>query len=177
MSQIVIRKAESADAQILAGFVCDLLTELSGGAAVDLQKIGVLAQLVLASDRVAAALAFEGDTPIGAMTLNECMAIYAGGLFGEISELYIVPDKRSQGVAQKVPGVCRNTLSAENLVTARSRRALATRMAQDARILFGQWVRRSRATAEAHHRSLNVFGQTRHKLTLVVKKRVVRGAR
>lgn len=101
MSPIVIRKDEIADAQILAGFVRDLLSELSGGAAVDLQKIGSLCHLVLGSDRVTAALAFENDTPIGAMTLNECMAIYAGGMFGEISELYIVPDKRSQGVAQK----------------------------------------------------------------------------
>lgn len=101
MSPIVIRKAEIADTQILAGFVRDLLSELSGGAAVDLQKIVSLSHLVLSSDRVTAALAFENDTPIGAMTLNECMAIYAGGMFGEISELYIVPDKRSQGVAQK----------------------------------------------------------------------------
>jgi len=34
------------------------------------------------------------------MTLNECMAIYAGGAFGEISELHVEPDLRSQGVAR-----------------------------------------------------------------------------
>ena len=54
---------------------------------------------VLASDRVVAVLALIDDVPVGLMTLNECMAIYAGGLFGEISELYIEPEKRSQGIA------------------------------------------------------------------------------
>ena len=31
--------------------------------------------------------------------LNECAAIYAGGRFGEITELYVVPEARSTGVA------------------------------------------------------------------------------
>lgn len=30
--------------------------------------------------------------------LNECAAIYVGGRFGEISELYVVPDARSENV-------------------------------------------------------------------------------
>ena len=35
---------------------------------------------------------------VGVVTLNECAAIYSGGRFGEISELYVVPDYRSKGV-------------------------------------------------------------------------------
>ncbi len=35
---------------------------------------------------------------VGVVTLNECAAIYAGGRFGEISELYVVPDSRSRRV-------------------------------------------------------------------------------
>lgn len=31
--------------------------------------------------------------------LNECAAIYAGGVFGEISELYVAPELRSRGIA------------------------------------------------------------------------------
>ncbi|WP_419177305.1 GNAT family N-acetyltransferase [Ruegeria halocynthiae] len=31
--------------------------------------------------------------------LNECAAIYAGGVFGEISELYVLPKLRSRGTA------------------------------------------------------------------------------
>ncbi len=36
---------------------------------------------------------------MGVITLHECAAIYAGGVFGEISELYVTPAFRSQGVA------------------------------------------------------------------------------
>jgi len=35
------------------------------------------------------------------MTLNECAAIYAGGKFGEISELYVCPEMRSKGIARQ----------------------------------------------------------------------------
>ena len=35
---------------------------------------------------------------VGLVTLNECAAIYAGGCFGEIPELYVVPDYRSKSV-------------------------------------------------------------------------------
>jgi GNAT superfamily N-acetyltransferase len=35
---------------------------------------------------------------VGVVMLNECAAIYAGGRFGEISELYVVPESRSKKV-------------------------------------------------------------------------------
>ena len=38
------------------------------------------------------------DRDVGVVMLNECAAIYAGGRFGEISELYVVPDARSKKV-------------------------------------------------------------------------------
>ncbi len=38
------------------------------------------------------------DRDVGVAMLNECAAIYAGGRFGEISELYVVPDRRSQNI-------------------------------------------------------------------------------
>ncbi len=31
--------------------------------------------------------------------LGECAAVYAGGVFGVITELYVVPEHRSEGVA------------------------------------------------------------------------------
>lgn len=39
---------------------------------------------------------------MGLLMLNECAAIYAGGRFGEISELYVEPEFRSDGVAAKL---------------------------------------------------------------------------
>ena len=35
---------------------------------------------------------------VGVLTLNECAAIYAAGKFGEIMEIYILPELRSEGV-------------------------------------------------------------------------------
>jgi len=44
----------------------------------------------------------QGDRDVGVVMLNECAAIYAGGRFGEISELYVVPDHRSQKVGARL---------------------------------------------------------------------------
>ena len=39
---------------------------------------------------------------VALLTLNECTAIYAGGLFGEISELYVAPEHRSAGIGRRL---------------------------------------------------------------------------
>jgi len=44
----------------------------------------------------------QDDRDVGVVTLNECAAIYAGGRFGEISELYVVPDDRSKNVGARL---------------------------------------------------------------------------
>ena len=38
----------------------------------------------------------------GILTLNECASIYAGGRFGEISELYVTPQARSKGLGPEL---------------------------------------------------------------------------
>jgi len=43
-------------------------------------------------------LARDGDRLIGLLALSECRALYAGGRFGIIPELYVSPERRSQGV-------------------------------------------------------------------------------
>ncbi|WP_368734797.1 GNAT family N-acetyltransferase [Komagataeibacter melomenusus] len=55
--------------------------------------------VVLASQDVTVFFACVDEQPVGFMTLNACIALYAGGRFGEISELYIRPDMRSRGIA------------------------------------------------------------------------------
>ena len=100
MPKISIRRANLADAEILARHVHLLLAELSGGQSASMDIVLERSRDVIASDRVVAVLASIDETPVGVMTLNECMAIYAGGSFGEISELYIEPRMRSQGIAR-----------------------------------------------------------------------------
>src|SRR5262249_39171497 len=40
--------------------------------------------------------------PVGVIILSENASIYAGGMFGVITELYVVPAQRSAGVATKL---------------------------------------------------------------------------
>lgn len=98
----MVREAGAEDADTIARFVHALLDELSGGAAPPVNEVAERALAVLARPDVHAALAVVDGEPVGAMTLNECAAIYAGGAFGEISELYVLPEMRSLGVAQKL---------------------------------------------------------------------------
>lgn len=42
----------------------------------------------------------DGGEAVGVLTLHQCHAIYAGGAFGEISELYVTSDFRSHRVGE-----------------------------------------------------------------------------
>lgn len=101
MSVSVI-KAEQAEAAVVAGFVCALLKELTEGGDIDLEQVSETAEALLLRGQISAFLAYQDDAPVGLITLHECAAIYAGGVFGEISELYVKPAYRSQGVAAQL---------------------------------------------------------------------------
>ena len=91
--------ATSSDSDLVARFVAALLTELTGGQVVDPVSLETTALRLLGRDEVIGIIASEQGQPVGLVMLNQCAAIYAGGLFGEITELYVVPEMRSQGVA------------------------------------------------------------------------------
>ncbi|UPJ47999.1 GNAT family N-acetyltransferase [Bradyrhizobium sp. 200] len=99
MPTISTRRAEVTDAATVARFVHALLDELSGGKAPGIETVRQSAETVLADVSVVAVIACADNEPVGVMVLNECTAIYAGGKFGEISELYVRPNIRSQGIA------------------------------------------------------------------------------
>lgn len=96
---VEIRKTTAADAGIVARYVHALLSELSPGTPFSQSSLEDTARSLLADGAVIALFAVSNGTPVGLITLNECAAIYAGGRFGEISELYVEPDYRSKGVA------------------------------------------------------------------------------
>jgi GNAT superfamily N-acetyltransferase len=104
MPEISVRRAERTEAGIVASFVHALLDELSDGAPPALGAVIEHAEDVLAGAGVVAVIAWADDKPVGVMVLNECAAIYAGGKFGEISELYVNPDMRSKGIARLLLG-------------------------------------------------------------------------
>ena len=57
---------------------------------------------LLESKKIYAFIALKNDIPVGVITLHECAAIYAGGLFGEISEMYVKPECRSLSVGKSL---------------------------------------------------------------------------
>lgn len=96
---ITTRTAQMKDAPVIARLVQALLEELSGE---KVAPLGPVARQILAGQQVVGLLAEAEGRPVGVMMLNRCAAIYAGGSFGEISELYVDPAWRSRGVAAKL---------------------------------------------------------------------------
>lgn len=94
-----IKTVEVEHADIVAGFVYRLIDELASGKGPSLEKVSNDTRDVLTNDHVFGLISFKGTTPSGLIMLNECAAIYAGGVFGEISELYVAPELRSRGIA------------------------------------------------------------------------------
>lgn len=86
------------DAATVTRMVSALLAELGAGhveAGVDTQLVAEL----LAKERISGFLAIAEEHPVGLIMLSESAALFARGTYGIITELYVVPDQRSSGVA------------------------------------------------------------------------------
>jgi len=95
-----VREAGPREAERVGRLAHDLLAELYPDTEFE-REFFTNAALSLLGQRegVWAFLATTNDgRDVGLVTLNECAAIYSGGRFGEISELYVVPDHRSKSV-------------------------------------------------------------------------------
>ena len=99
-SEIVVQQVEAEAFERVGRLTYALLVELfpEGGYECD-TCVDSAKALLAGGDGVWAFLATTRDgRDVGVVTLNECAAIYASGRFGEISELYVVPDGRSKDV-------------------------------------------------------------------------------
>ena len=97
---IEIRHAHVDEAPVVAVLIARLLAEL--GDQVDSRAVLDTTRKLLAAGDVAALLLLVDDRPAGGVTLNQCAAIYAGGRFGEICELYVGPEDRSAGLGGRL---------------------------------------------------------------------------
>ena len=97
---IAIRQASIQDAEIVSSMVTALLRELSGDNERPPIGPGLAAELLAMRSRVFGFLAFNDDRPIGVIMVTEAMALFASGTYGIITELYVVPELRSSGVAK-----------------------------------------------------------------------------
>ena len=103
-SNVSIVRAGRGDAAVVAALLHNLLNELAGGNGPSFDELLVTAERLMGEGLVFGVIAAMGERPVGVLTLNECAAIYAGGRFGEITELYVLPECRSSGVAPRLVG-------------------------------------------------------------------------
>jgi GNAT superfamily N-acetyltransferase len=104
-ADFTIAVAGENDADLVAIMVDQLLREVSQWreplSDEDIHR--VCRELLGEDGRFQALLAFDQHRrPVGVMTLNEAVALYANGRFGIIMELYVVPDARSAGVGERL---------------------------------------------------------------------------
>ncbi len=104
-SNLKITKATPAEADIVGRLVYSLLMEFFAEQShlFPLEKMQkAAAELLLPGTGVWSFLARINDEVVGMINLNECAAIYAGGKFGEITELYVKPEYRSEKIGEKL---------------------------------------------------------------------------
>lgn len=102
---IRITRAQPSDAPLVADLVGELLQEImtaigTQAFAFSLVETEARMRAWLEDGSYTVLLARDGDTAVGFLTLSECRALYAEGRFGIIPELYVCPDRRSQGVGR-----------------------------------------------------------------------------
>ena len=88
---------------LVGEFVCSLLKELFPEQSSNFQEsvyVAAAVKLLGNARSVWALVAKSGELPVGVIVLNECAAIYACGAFGEISELYVLPQFRGMRVGE-----------------------------------------------------------------------------
>lgn len=100
---IEIKQVEQSDLIELSELVFSLLDELADqGQSHSRQGIQMTASKLFEAGAIVGLIARNDITPVGLLMLNECAAVYAGGYFGEITELYVDPEYRSSGVAREL---------------------------------------------------------------------------
>jgi GNAT superfamily N-acetyltransferase len=100
-----IRPASQRDAEEVGLMISKLLCELYPNLADQYGPEATIAtaRRLLDDSAYTALLANAPGGAIGGVVgLNECKAIYAHGAFGEIAELYVEPDFRSEGVGGRL---------------------------------------------------------------------------
>lgn len=103
-----IHRARPDDAANVGTLVGELLAEITAAIGTpafefDLPRAVATARELLEQERIFAFLARDGDArPHGVVALCESHALYAGGRFGTITELYVHPRQRSRALGKRL---------------------------------------------------------------------------
>ena len=84
----------------MSSMVTALLREPSGNNGRPEISPELAAELLARGSRVFGFLAFDDERPIGVIMVTQAMALFASGTYGIITELYVLPECRSSGVAK-----------------------------------------------------------------------------
>lgn len=76
-----------------------LFSEFSNGTSTNEDRTGTVSEILKRTDRCFGFLATSDGVAIGIAMATEGVAIFAGGAYGQITELYVAPAFRSRGVA------------------------------------------------------------------------------
>lgn len=101
---VTTREVSVEDAILVSQMVGDLLAELGAGHVRSGLDIQLVTDLLAMKERISGFLAFSEERPAGIIMLAESAALVARGTYGIITELYVVPDQRSSGVAMCLIG-------------------------------------------------------------------------
>jgi GNAT superfamily N-acetyltransferase len=104
---VTVSPATEHDLPTVLALVHELLLELGDEgdefAAVDPEKLRADMRANLCSGRFLALLARDGSgSPVGVLTLSVSFAVYAGGEYGVIDEMYVTPSFRGQGIGRRL---------------------------------------------------------------------------
>ena len=107
---IRIEQASPDDKKIILELADRLFKELTDDPAefesIDASKIAV--DLIRNKEKFVAFFAKNDDEIVGIITLVETFAIYAGGNYGVIPEMFIAPEYRSQGIGKQLVDAVKN---------------------------------------------------------------------
>jgi GNAT superfamily N-acetyltransferase len=96
----MVYRVDVGDAPVVARLVDALLVELSGSSSRYEQRLATAHKLLAEEDRIIGFLVVEEQHALGVIMISENASISGGGAFGVITELYVIPEKRSAGVAK-----------------------------------------------------------------------------
>lgn len=105
--EITIQPAGAADAEIVAELTGFLLEEIMAASGTrhfvfDVETAARNFRTFLHGGGYAAYVAWRGNVALGLVTLSASRALYAGGEYGIVTELYVAPECRSQGVGERL---------------------------------------------------------------------------
>lgn len=106
MDKYSIYKATSKDSALLSLLISELLKDFNqrsgSNFVIDASKIETTCKDLLSRDNFAGFIATDNiaNTPVGLITIAQATAIYNGGDFGVITELYVDRNLRSKGIGK-----------------------------------------------------------------------------